>query len=246
MSVETVVVNFLEAIFTPIIMFIDKFLPMDFITNGFIDDLALATYETLVMVLVTGFFSVIFGAMIGIAVVVTKKDGILENRFMEFILDKVINFFRSVPFVILISVLGPLTMFIFHTQIGMAGSFIPLLFGTAPFFARQIEAALSEVDPGLIEASQAMGCSPVEIMFRVYLKESIPGIIRGITITCISLIGLVAMVGIVAGGGLGSFAIRFGWQRQKLDATWATVVIILVIVTIIQWIGNYIIKKTTH
>lgn len=246
MSIETMLVNFFEAIFTPIITFIDKFLPMEFIMDGYIHDLAVATYETLNMTVVTGIASIVLGTVIGVAVVVTRKGGILENGPIGFVLDKVINFFRSVPFVILIVLLAPLCKAVLGTNIGLLGTYIPLTLGTAPFFARQVEAALSEVDPGLIEASQAMGCSPWEIIFRVYLKESVPGIIRGTTITFISLIGLTAMAGQVAGGGLGAFAVRFGFQRNELDATWATVVIILVIVTIVQYIGDFIIKKTSH
>lgn len=246
MNLETIVTNILVAILTPIVTMIDKVLPMNFIMDGHIDELAKATYETLNMLVVSGFFSLLFGILIGVAVVVTRKGGILENRVCEFIFDKIINFFRSVPFVILIPVLLPLTRILSGSGIGLEGAYVPLIFGTVPFFARQIESSLSEVDPGLIEASEAMGCGPFEIIFRVYLKESIPSIARGVAITFISLIGLTAMAGQVGGGGLGNFAIRFGYQGQKVDATWSTVAIILVIVTLIQAIGNYVVKKKSH
>lgn len=243
---EDVIVDILVTIMTPIINLIDMVLPMEFIKNGMIEPLAIATYETLNMTLVTGVAIVILGTILGIAVVVTKKGGIMENAPIAFVLDKFINFFRSVPFVILIALLVVPSTIIMGTYIGILGTYVPLVLGTVPFFARQIESSLMEVEDGLVEASEAMGCSPMQIIYRVYLKESIPSIVRGTSITLISLIGLTAMAGQVGGGGLGSFAIRFGYQRQMVDATWSTVVIILIIVTIIQGISNYIVKKTTH
>ena len=132
------------------------------------------------------------------------------------------------------------------TGIGVKGAIIPLIIGTVPFFSRQIELALAEVDGGLIEAAQAMGDSPLQIIFRVYLKESIPAIARATTITFISLIGLTAMAGVVGAGGLGDFAIRYGHQRSEPDVIWVTILIILILVTVAQAIGDVIIKKTTH
>lgn len=161
-------------------------------------------------------------------------------------LDKVINFFRSIPFIILLACLFPLTRAIMGTAIGVQGAIIPLIFGTVPFFARQIESALAEVSPGLIEAAQSMGSGPLGIIFRVYLKESIAPIARVTTITAISLIGLTAMAGAVGAGGLGDFAIRFGYQRNQVDATYASVIVIVLIVGIVQAIGNLIVRKATH
>ena len=132
------------------------------------------------------------------------------------------------------------------TAIGTKGALVPLVIGTVPFFSRQIESALLELDKGVIEAAQSMGSSPIEIIFRVYLKESIPNIVRAITITFVSLVGLTAMAGSIGGGGLGDFAIRYGYQRYQNDITFVTVVILLIIVNVIQGLGNYIIKKTTH
>ena len=132
------------------------------------------------------------------------------------------------------------------SAIGTKGAILPLIFGTVPFFSRQVETALAEVDDGLVEAAAAMGPSPVGIIFRVYLKESIPALTRVTTITVISLIGLTAMAGAIGGGGLGDFAIRYGHQRNQVDVTYVTVIILLVIVMILQGIGNLIIKKTTH
>jgi D-methionine transport system permease protein len=121
-----------------------------------------------------------------------------------------------------------------------------LIFGTTPFFSRQVETALAEMNPGLIEAAQAMGNGPFEIVFRVLLKECIPGLVRATTITAINLIGLTAMAGAVGAGGLGDFAIRFGYQRNQVDVTYASVIVLVVLVSVIQLVGNVVAKKSTH
>lgn len=202
--------------------------------------------ETVVMVSISGIISLFIGTLIGILLVVTKKGNILENLPINNIIDKVINTFRSIPFIILLAALIPLTRIIVGTAIGTKGAIVPLVFGTVPFFARQIETALLEVDKGVIEAAQSMGSGPLDIIFRVYLRESLPGIIRGITITFISLIGLSAMAGSIGGGGLGDFAIRYGYQRFQMDITYVTIVILLVFVSIIQGLGNFIIRKINY
>lgn len=205
-----------------------------------------AVVETFIMLGVVGVVSLFFGTIFGVIMVVTKKDAILENRTVNFILGKVIDFLRSIPFIILIFALTQVTRAIVGTSIGIRGAIFPLIVGSVPFVARQIESALSEVDQGLIEASQAMGCSPVEIIFRVYLRESIPGIIRAMTITLITLIGYIAMVGAVGGGGLGDFCIRYGYSGFQFDVIYVSVIILLLITSIIQGIGNILIRKTTH
>ena len=161
-----------------------------------------ATGQTLIMILVSGAISFVIGIIIGIILVVTKQGNILENKPVYYVLDKIINITRSIPFIILLAAAIPLTRAIVGTAIGTKGSYVPLVLGTIPFFARQIENALSEIDKGVIEAAQAMGSSPFEIIFRVYLKESIPNIVRATTITFVSLVGLTAMAGSVGGGGL--------------------------------------------
>lgn len=205
-----------------------------------------ATGDTLLMILVAGVISFVIGLILGVILVVTKKGNILENKPVYYVLEKIINITRSIPFIILIAAVIPLTRAIMGTAIGTKGSFVPLVLGTIPFFARQIESALSEIDSGVIEAAQAMGSSPFEIIFRVYLKESIPNIVRATTITFISLVGLTAMAGSVGGGGLGDLAIRYGYQRYQVDITFVTVIILLIFVNIIQGVGNIIIKRTTH
>lgn len=211
-----------------------------------VPELIKSLWQTLYMMGLSGIISFILGLIFGITLTVTKKKGIMENAVIYNILDKIINTFRSIPFIILLAALIPLTRAVVGTAIGTKGAILPLVFGTVPFFTRQIETALAELDSGLIEASQAMGSSPVEIIYRVYLKESIPSIVRVTTITFISLVGLTAMAGAVGGGGLGDFAIRYGHQRNQVDVTYVTVIILLVIVNAIQALGNYIIKKTTH
>lgn len=205
-----------------------------------------ATLETLIMILVAGAISFFIGILLGVVLVVTKKGNILENKAVYYVLEKVINITRSIPFIILLAAAIPLTRLIVGTAIGTKGSFVPLVLGTIPFFARQIESALSEVDKGIIEAAESMGSSPFEVIFRVYLKESIPNIVRATTITFVSLVGLTAMAGSVGGGGLGDLAIRYGYQRNQVDITFVTVIILLILVNIIQGAGNRIIKKTTH
>ncbi len=203
-------------------------------------------YETLVMFVWSGSISFILGLILGVILIVTGNGGILQNNALFQTIDKTINFFRSVPFIILLAGLIPLTRLISGTAIGVEGAIVPLVFGTVPFFSRQIESALAEMDFGLIEAAQSMGSGPVEIIFRIYLKECIPGIIRGTTITAISLIGLTAMAGAVGAGGLGDFAIRFGYQRNQIDVTYASVIVLVGMVSIIQIIGNVIVKKNSH
>ncbi|MEG2684855.1 MAG: methionine ABC transporter permease [Erysipelotrichaceae bacterium] len=205
-----------------------------------------ALLDTLYMVIISGVFALIFGLILGVILIVTRKDDILENKYIHSILNKVINIFRSIPFIILITMLVPISRLLVGTSIGKEAAIPALVIGTIPFFARQIELALGEVDQGLIEASIAIGLSPIKIIYKVYIKEAIPSIVRGTTITIISLVGLTTIAGAIGAGGLGDFAIRYGYQRNKLDITFISVIIILIIVSLIQFIGNNVIKKTTH
>ena len=200
-----------------------------------------ATLETLAMTGISALYILVIGMALGILLTVTKKGGLLENYR---VLDIIINLLRSVPFIILLFLLIPLTRIISGTSIGVAGSIFPLIVGTVPFFSRQAEAALAGVNPGLIEAAQSMGCSKLGIIFRVYLRESIPALSRGITITLINLVGLTAMAGAVGAGGLGNFAYVQGVQRNYYDIIVAAVIVLVLIVQVIQIIGNIIAKKT--
>ncbi len=202
--------------------------------------------ETVEMVLAAGLISFVLGMILGTILTVTRQDGIMPNTAVYQVLDKIINLFRSIPFIILLFCLLPLTRLLVGTAIGVRGAIVPLVFGTTPFFARQIEAALWEVEPGLVEAAQAMGNSNFEIIFHVYWKESIAGIARGTTITLISLVGLTAMAGAVGAGGLGNYAYIYGQQRNRMDIIYVTVVILVLMVSVIQIIGNTIAKRSTH
>lgn len=205
-----------------------------------------AILETFIMLGVVGAVSLLFGTLFGVILVVTRKGDILENKVVYFILGKIIDLFRAIPFIILAMLLAPYTRAIMGTSIGLKGAMFPLIVGAIPFVARQIESVLAEIDQGLIEASQAMGSSPMEIIFRVYLKESIPGIIRATTITLVTVIGFIAMVGAVGGGGIGDFCIRYGYNSMQIDVMYVCVIVLLIITTMIQGIGNILIRKTTH
>ena len=202
--------------------------------------------ETFIMTLWAGGISFVIGLFIGVIITVTKKDGVLENKIIFHLLDKLINLFRSIPFIILLTGVMPLSRLIMGTAIGVRGAIVPLVFGCVPFFSRQVETALAEVDGGLIEAAQSMGLTPWGIIFRVYLRESIGPLVRGTTITLVSLIGLTAMAGAVGAGGLGNYAIMYGHDRNQLDVTWVTIVVLVIVVNLIQLGGNKIIKRNKH
>lgn len=201
---------------------------------------------TLYMLFISAIFAGIFGLIIGIIMVVTDHKRILENKVIYSILDKLTNIFRSIPFVILVALIAPITKEIVKTRIGPNAAIVPLVFSCVPFFARQVEQALASVEPGKIEAAEAMGASPFEIITRVYLREGLPSLLRAGSITLISLLGLTAMAGLVGGGGIGDLAIAVGYQRYKDDVVIVSVVLILIVVFIIQAIANHLIRKTSH
>lgn len=209
-------------------------------------DMIKSLFETFYMVAISGIISAIIGVILGVTLVVTREGNILENKIINGVLAKIINIFRSIPFIILLAAIIPVTRILVGTTIGTKGALVPLIFGCTPFFARQIESALLDIDKGVIEAAQAMGSSSLEIIFRVMLKEGLPGIIHAVTITIISLIGLSAMAGTVGGGGLGDFAIRYGYQYFQTDIMVATIIVLLIIVNIIQFLGDILSKLVTH
>ena len=212
----------------------------------FASDFPQAIIDTLLMLVISGLISVVIGIFLAVIVVVTRKDGLKENQPVFWILDKIINLFRSIPFIILIHTVAVLSRALFGTTIGIEGALVPLVIGTAPFVARQMESAIMEIDPGIIEASIAMGLSTKEIIFDVYLRENIPGMIRGLTISFIALVGQIAIVGSVGAGGLGDMAIRYGLQRSMGDITFVVIILILILISIVQAIGDKLVEKTTH
>lgn len=198
------------------------------------EELYTALGETIIIVFIAGIISTLIGIILGIALAVTKKNGILENTFINTTLARIINILRSIPFVILLAALIPVTRFIVGTTIGLKGAIVPLIFGSAPFIARQIESAY------------AMGSSPFEIIYRVLLREALPEIIYALIITTVSLISFSAVAGTVGGGGLGDFAIRYGYQHFKTDIMVVTIIILILMITTIQWIGEKLIQKIKH
>jgi D-methionine transport system permease protein len=210
------------------------------------DEFVTATIQTLYMTFWTALIAGVLGIILGIVLVVTRPGGILETRGLFEILDKIINVVRSIPFIILLALLGTTTRFIVGTTIGETAALVPLIAGIIPFFARQIEIALLEVDPGVIEAAEAMGTSPLGIIVRVYLPEGLAGIIRVSALTIINVIGLTAMAGAVGAGGLGNLAITRGYNRFQNDITIMATLIILVLVFVSQFISNLLVKKVSH
>lgn len=203
-----------------------------------------STFETLYMVLFSTIFSLMIGFPIGILLVITKEGNIWEKRKLNQILQLSINTLRSFPFIILMIILFPLSRIIVGTTIGVNAAIVPLSISAAPFVARIVEGALNEIDKGLIEASSSLGANNLTIIFKVMIPETLPHLIHGITVTIISLIGYSAMAGTIGAGGLGDLAIRFGYQRFKVDIMIYSVVVIIALVQTIQNIGNYLIYKT--
>jgi D-methionine transport system permease protein len=200
----------------------------------------------MLMVLISGAFGLIIGAITGIILVVTGEGKLYENNVLNSILSRVVNTVRSIPFVIIIALLVSFTRFITGTSIGIRGAVVPMIVGIIPFVSRITEQALWEVDNGVIEAARSMGLSRFYIILHVLLPEAMPGLVRSIITSFISLLGLSAMAGTVGGGGIGAFAIRYGYQRYMHDITLLMVVILLLIVNLIQGFGNKLAKHFTH
>lgn len=202
--------------------------------------------QTLIMVGVSGAISFVFSLIIGVALTVTARQGIRRNGLIFNLLDKLIDLFRSIPFIILTAALVPVTRKLMGAAIGPKGAIIPLVVGITPFFSRQIESALAGLDPGYVEAAEAMGMSTWQVIWHVYLREGIPSIIRVSTITIISLVGETATVGIVGGGGLGDFAIRLGYQRYMYDVTIATIIVLVILIAVIELFGRLLAEVVEH
>ena len=203
----------------------------------------IATFK---MFIISGSISFVLGLIFGVLLIVWKKDGIRPNKILYTILSLFINLFRSIPFVILLVFLIPFTRKIVGTAIGVKGAIIPLIFGTVPFFSRQVETALENVDPGKAEAARSMGSGTFGLIFRVYLHESVPELIRVTTITAISLVGLTTMAGAVGAGGLGDFAINYGQGLNHQDIIYACIVVLLLFICLVQFSGSFLARKTTN
>ncbi|AWZ47926.1 methionine ABC transporter permease [Clostridiaceae bacterium 14S0207] len=199
--------------------------------------------QTLYMVSISTLFSLILGLPLGIILRVTSKGHILENSKINKILDTIVNIFRSVPFIILVVALFPISKILVGTTIGSTAAIVPLSIAATPFVARIIDTSLGEVPYGLIEAALSMGANTFEIIFKVMLKEALPSLISGITLTIINIIGYSAMAGAIGGEGIGDYAIREGYMRYNNEIILITIVVLIILVQIIQSTGNYFTKK---
>ncbi|MBZ4664285.1 MAG: binding-protein-dependent transport system inner rane component [Caloramator sp.] len=199
--------------------------------------------DTLYMVVFSTLFSVLLGTPLGIFLVLTDKEGLLKMPKLNSIIGSLINITRSIPFIILIILLFPLSRVIVGTTIGKEAAVVPLSIAAAPFVARVVESALKEVNKGVIEAAVSLGASTPQIVFKVLIKEALPGLILGITLTIVNIIGYSAMAGVIGGGGIGDLAVRYGYQRFRTDILIVTVIILILLVEITQRTGNYFAKK---
>ncbi|MDA1476346.1 methionine ABC transporter permease [Bacillus changyiensis] len=202
-----------------------------------------ATYETIYMTSISLLFAFIIGIILGLLLYMTSKGNLWENRFVNFVIAAVVNVFRSIPFIILIVLLLGFTNFLMKTILGPNAALPALIIASAPFYARLVEIALREVDKGVIEAAKSMGAKTSTIIFKVLLPESMPALISGITVTAIALIGSTAMAGAIGSGGLGNLAYVDGFQMNNPDIILMATILILAIVFIIQFIGDFITNK---
>ena len=202
--------------------------------------------QTLYMTFWPAIFGGILGLIFGVALVITKPGGILENAFWFGLCDKVVSLFRAIPVIILLAFIAPFTQLLVGTQIGMTAALVPLSLGVFPFFARQVQVALESVDSGKVEAAQALGATNTDIIFDVYIREARSELVRVSTVTLISLIGLTAMAGAIGAGGLGNTAISYGYNRFNNDVTLVATILVLLLVLIVQLVGDRLAQRLNH
>lgn len=206
-------------------------------------EIAKATGDTLVMLGWSLLFTIIIGLALGIILFLTSKGQLLQNVPLYGVLSLIVNILRSVPFVILMISVFPITKVLVHTTIGVKGAIPPLVIAAAPFLARLVESALREIESGVIEAAQSMGATPWQIVWRVLLPEARPGLISAVTVTAVALLSYSAMSGVVGGGGLGDLALRYGYMRFRTDIMIVTVVILVLFVQLLQMLGDRMVAK---
>lgn len=198
---------------------------------------------SLLLVFVSSAIAIIIGMPLGIILTLTRPEGLSENKSLYSVLDSLVNFFRSIPFIILMLILIPVMRLLVGKAYGTAATIIPLAAAAIPFFARLMEGYLSQVDKGILEAAKSMGSNNFQIITRVLIPECMPQIINGITLVIINIIGYSAMAGAIGGGGLGEVAVRYGYTYMRYDILWIAVIIIVAMVQIIQFIGTFLEKK---
>ena len=209
-------------------------------------DIGQACIDTLVMLGASLLLTIVLGLPLGVVLYLTGKRQIGANRLLHGILGMIINILRSVPFIILLIVMIPLTVALVGTSLGVTGAILPLVVGAAPFYARLVEGALREVDRTTIEATQAMGATPLQIVIGTLIPEAMPGLIAGATVTAVALVSFTAMAGVVGAGGLGDLAIRYGYQRFQTDVMIVTVVLLVLLVQLIQFAGDRLAQSLTR
>ena len=205
--------------------------------EGMLQMLGIGIYESLYMTLVSTIMSYVIGLPLGLALVATDKEGIYPILWLNKLLGFVVNVLRSIPFLILLIAVMPITRFVAGTTLGSKATIVPLVIAAGPFIARMVESSLKEVDRGVIEAAESMGASPFQIMFKVLLPEAKPSLLIGAAISVTTILGYSAMAGIVGGGGLGAIAMNYGYYRYQQDIMFITVILLVVIVQIMQEVG---------
>ncbi|MBM7643568.1 methionine ABC transporter permease [Streptococcus loxodontisalivarius] len=210
-------------------------------TNSWLDAIQATLYMTSISFVIGGFL----GLVMGLFLVLTGPRGVIENKVVFQILDKITSVFRAIPFIILLAILKGVTYFLVGTNLGMTAALVPLSAATFPFFARQVQVVLAELDRGVIEAAQASGATLWDII-KVYLTEGLPEIVRVSTVTLISLVGETAMAGAIGAGGLGYIAIYYGYNRSNTDVTITATLLLLILIFIVQYVGDFLTKKLSH
>ena len=219
---------------------------MTFFANIDWSDIGQACLDTLIMLGGSLILTIALGLPLGVLLFLTGQGRLAQNRVANAVLGIVVNILRSVPFIILLIVMIPLTVMLVGTSLGVAGAIPPLVVGAAPFYARLVEGSLKEVDRTTIEAVQAMGATTRQIVTGALIPEALPGLIAGATVTAVALVSFTAMAGVVGAGGLGDLAIRFGYQRFQTDVMVVTVVLLVVLVQIIQYAGDALARHFTR
>ena len=209
-------------------------------------EIAFAGVETLQMLGGSLFFTVLLGLPLGLALYLTLPGNLYASRRIYGVISLSVNVLRSLPFIILLIVMIPLTLLLTGTSIGVAGAIPPLVVGSAPFFARLVENVLREIDREQIEAGQTLGATTAQIIWRIVLPEALPGLVGATTVTAIALVSYTAMSGVIGGGGLGDLAVRYGYQRFETDVMVVTVVLLLVLVYAVQVLGDQVVARLTR
>lgn len=201
------------------------------------------TVDTLTMTIWSTFFAYLIGLPLGTLLIVTRKGGICENTWVYRIIDWIVNIGRSLPFIILMVLIMPVTKAVMGTKLGVRGAIFPLVVAAAPFIARMVETALAEIDSGVIEAAQAMGAGRLQIIWKFYLPEALPSLIRGGSISLITILAYTAIAGAIGAGGLGDIAIRYGYNRYEFDVLVVTVILLIILVEVLQTVFNALSRK---